>query len=38
MDRYVPWQEFVDAIDGMVGDSFEEVVQVELGIEVVEFG
>jgi hypothetical protein len=27
-----PWQQFVDAIDGMLGDASDDVAQVGLGI------
>jgi len=36
--RHVPGQQFVDAVDRMVGDAFEHVAQVRLGIEPVELG
>ena len=34
----VPGQEFADAVDWVVGDAFEDVVEVELGVELVELG
>lgn len=33
-----PWQQFVDAIDGMLGDTSDEMVQVGLGIKAIQFG
>lgn len=33
-----PWQKFVDAIDGMLGDASDDVAQVGLGIKAVQFG
>ncbi len=38
IDGYVPGQELVDAVDLVVGDAFEDVVKIELGVEAVEFG
>jgi hypothetical protein len=37
-ERDLPWQQFVDLVDGVVGDAFEDVVEIELRVEVVEFG
>lgn len=37
-ERYVPWQQFVDLADVVVGDAFEHVVEIELGIEAVGSG
>ncbi len=34
----VPGQEFADAVDGVVGDAFEHVVEVELRVKLVELG
>jgi len=34
----IPGEEFVDAIDGMLSDTFQDVAQIGLGVEVVEFG
>ncbi len=31
-------QELVDAVDRVVGDAFEDVVEIELGVEAVKFG
>jgi hypothetical protein len=28
----VPGQKFLDAVDGMIGDTFEHVAQISLGI------
>src|ERR1700722_661019 len=36
--RWVPWQEFVDPADWVVGDAFEGVLEVDLWIESVELG
>jgi hypothetical protein len=33
-----PWQQFVDAIDGMLGDASDDVAQVGLGIKAIQFG
>jgi hypothetical protein len=38
VDRYVPGQEIVDAVDGVICDAFDDMVKVEFWIEVVEFG
>ena len=38
VDRCIPGQELVAAVDGMVGDAFVDVVKVELWIEAVKFG
>jgi hypothetical protein len=27
----VPWQEFVNAVDGMIGDAFQNFLQISLG-------
>jgi hypothetical protein len=32
-----PWQQFVDAIDGMLGDASDDVAQVGLGIKAIQF-
>jgi len=37
-DRYVPGQELVDTVDGVVCDAFKNVVELELRVETVEFG
>ena len=37
-DRDVPWQEFFDLVDRMVGDLFEHVMKIEFGVEPVELG
>jgi len=34
----VPEQELLDAVDGVIGDTREHVLQVALGIEVVQLG
>ncbi len=34
----VPGQEFGDAVDRVVGDAFEDVVEIELRVVAVEFG
>ncbi len=34
----VPGQQLADAVDGVVGDAFEDVVEVELGVLAVELG
>ena len=34
----VPGQELGDAVDGVVGDAFEDVVEVEFGVMAVELG
>lgn len=36
MSRNVPWQEFVDAIDRVIRNTFDGVVQIGLGIEAVQ--
>ncbi|MCY1536222.1 hypothetical protein D9M68_716680 [compost metagenome] len=33
-----PWQQFADAIDGVVGDARNDVAQVGLGVEAVQLG
>lgn len=33
-----PWQQFVDAIDGTLGDASYDVAQVGLGIKAIQFG
>jgi hypothetical protein len=33
-----PWQQFVDAIDGMLGDASDDLAQVGLGIKAIQFG
>jgi hypothetical protein len=33
-----PWQQFVDAIDGVLGDASDDVAQVGLGIKAIQFG
>ena len=38
VDRCIPRQEFVDAVDGVISDAFEDVVKIELWIEAVELG
>jgi hypothetical protein len=37
-ERQVPWEQFVDLADWMVGDSFKDLVEINLWIESVEFG
>ena len=32
----IPWQEFVDAIDWMIGDAFDDESEPSLGIDFVE--
>ena len=34
----VPGQELVDAADRMIGDALQDMAQIELRIEIVEFG
>ena len=34
----VPGQEFVDAVDGMIGDAFEHLAQIEFRIDAVQLG
>ncbi len=34
----VPWQEISDPADGVVGDAFEHLMEIELRIETVELG
>ena len=34
----VPGQQFGDAVDGMVGDAFEDLAEIALGVEAVELG
>src|SRR5439155_19514831 len=34
----VPWQEFGDAIDGVIGDAGQDGTQIRLGIETIELG
>ena len=36
--REVPGQEFLDAVDGMIGDAGQHVSEIRFGIETVEFG
>ena len=36
--REVPGQEFLDAVDRMVGDAGQHVAEIRFGIETVEFG
>ncbi len=38
VDDHVPWQEIVDLGDGMVGDAFEHVLEIDLRVEAVELG
>jgi hypothetical protein len=33
-----PWQQLVDAIDGVLGDASDDVAQVCLGIKAIQFG
>jgi hypothetical protein len=33
-----PWQQFIDAIDGVLGDASDDVAQVGLGIKAIQFG
>lgn len=33
-----PWQQLVDAIDGMLGNASDDVAQVGLGIKTIQFG
>jgi hypothetical protein len=37
-DGEVPWQQFHDPADGLVGDPFEDLVQVQFGVKPVELG
>ena len=37
-ERYVPWQQLVDLANGVVGDAFEDVVEIEFWVEPVELG
>ena len=37
-EHYVPWQHLVDLADWVVGDAFEDVVEIELRVEAVELG
>jgi hypothetical protein len=37
-DRYVPGEQFFDAVDGVVGNSGEDVLEIDLRVESVEFG
>ena len=34
----VPWQQFDDAVDGMIGDALDDATQVILGVEPVDLG
>ena len=34
----VPWQQFVDAIDRMIGDAGEDVGEIGFGVEAVHLG
>ena len=34
----VPWQQLLDAVDGMLGDALEHMAQLGFGIEAVELG
>ncbi len=34
----VPWQQIRDPADGMVGDAFEHLMEIEFRIETVELG
>ena len=36
--RYIPRQQFIDAIDRVLGDTFEHAPQVGFRIDVIEFG
>lgn len=36
--RDVPRQEFVDAVDRMIGDAGQHIAEIGFGVEVVEFG
>ncbi|KAF7963127.1 hypothetical protein AWV80_13380 [Cupriavidus sp. UYMU48A] len=36
--QHGPWQQFADAIDGVVGDASNDVSQVGLGVETVQLG
>jgi hypothetical protein len=38
VDAGVPWQQLGDARDGVIGDAFEHVVEIDLRIEAVELG
>jgi hypothetical protein len=33
-----PWQQLIDAIDGMLGDASDDVAKVGLGIKAIQFG
>ena len=37
-DRYVPGEQFFDAVDGVVGDLGEDVLEIDLRVEAVELG
>ena len=37
-ERYVPRQQFVDLADGLVGDAFEDMVEVEFRVKAVKLG
>ena len=36
--RYIPWEQATYLIDGVISDPLEDMVQIEFGIETVEFG
>ncbi len=29
VDRYLPWQQLVDPADGVIGDSFQDVLEID---------
>ena len=37
-ERYVPWEQIGNAVDGVIGDLGEDVLEIDLGIEAVELG
>ena len=38
VDRYLPWQQLVDPADGVIGDSFQDVLEIDLRVKAVELG
>jgi hypothetical protein len=38
VDADVPWQQLGDPSDGVLGDAFEHVVEIDLRIKAVELG
>jgi hypothetical protein len=37
-ERYVPGEQIVNAVDGVVGDLGEDVLEIDLRVEAVELG